>query len=282
MTRYVLRDVEAMPVGAAVRDVWEAGAAYEAYVGRWSRSVARELVAWLSVAPGGRWLDVGCGTGALAAAVVAGAAPAGVVAVDRSEGFVRHARASLASAPVGFAVGDAASLPLSSSAFDAVVSGLVLNFVKEPPAMVAELARVARPGGTVGVYVWDYAEGMQLMRCFWDAAKELDPGAAPLDEGARFQLCAPAPLRRLFEAAGLGSVATRAIEVETVFRDFDDCWSPFLGGQGPAPAYVMSLAEGRRSALRELMRERLPANEDGSIALTARAWAVKGLRAPAR
>jgi SAM-dependent methyltransferase len=160
--------------------------------------------------------------------------------------------------------------------FDAVVSGLTLNFVPEPDRAAAELARVAAPGGVVAAYVWDYAEGMAMMRYFWDAATALDPAAAELDEGRRFPLCQPDALGRLWTGAGLADVEVRAIEVPTRFADFDDYWTPFLGGQGPAPGYVMSLDEERRDALRDLLHARLPSAQDGSIPLTARAWAVRG------
>jgi SAM-dependent methyltransferase len=252
------------------------GSAYEAYVGRWSRRVADIFLRWLDVPPGARWLDVGCGTGALTAAVLTGAEPARVVGVDTSRGFLATARASVADSRSAFCAGDARYLPLAPGRFDAVVSGLAINFVPDPPRAAAELARVAGPGGTVAAYVWDYAEGMALMRHFWDAAVELDPAAAELAEAARFPLCRPEPLRRLWTDAGVGRVDVEAVEVPTVFADFDDYWTPFLGGQGPAPAYATSLTEDRRGALRELLRRRLPARPDGSIPLTARAWGVRG------
>src|SRR5690606_22001885 len=122
----------------------------------------------------------------------------------------------------------------------------LLSFVPEPEQGAAEMARVARPGGEVALYVWDYADRMEMMRAFWDAAVALDPRAGPLDEAVRFPLCRPEPLRRIFEAAGFRDVETRAIDVPTVFRDFDDYWTPFLGGKAPAPAYCMSLAEDAR------------------------------------
>ena len=262
--------------GPEPRDVWAVGDAYEPYVGRWSRPVARDFLAWLAVPPGGRWLDVGCGTGALAQTVLALADPATVLGVDRSEAFAAHAGARTPDPRAHFAVGDALALPAAPRRFDAVVSGLVLNFLPDPGAMAAQMVSAARPCGAVGAYVWDYAEGMQLMRRFWDAAADLDPAARALDEGPRFPLCQPGPLRALFAAAGLHSVETRAIEVPTVFRDFDDYWSPFLGGQGPAPGYAMSLDEPGRARLRERLRATLPTRLDGSIHLAARAWAVRG------
>ncbi|HUL58003.1 MAG TPA: methyltransferase domain-containing protein [Anaeromyxobacteraceae bacterium] len=258
------------------REIWAIGAAYDRYVGRWSRLVAREFLGWLAASPSSRWLDVGCGAGALVEAILERDAPRSVLGIDRSEGFVAHARARIADVRARFEVGDAAALPVADGAFDAVVSGLVLNFVESPAQMVAEMARACRPGGTVALYVWDYAGGMELMRAFWSAARELDPGAAALDEGVRFPLCAPGPLAELLAGAGLSGVATRAIDVPTSFRDFDDYWSPFLGGQGPAPAYAMSLPAERRAALRDRIRAALPTAPDGSILLDARAWAVRG------
>lgn len=260
------------------RDVWAVGAAYESYVGRWSRLVARELLRWLDVPQGSRWLDVGCGTGTLVDTIVERAAPRAVLGIDRSSPFVAHARARVADPRVGFEVGDAQALPVGDGSFDAVVSGLVLNFVPEPARMAAEMVRAGRPGSVVAVYVWDYAAGMELMRRFWDAARALDPTAAALDEGTRFPVCAPAPLEKLFEGAGLTGVETRAVDVPTRFRDFDDYWSPFLGGQGPAPAYAMSLPEDRRVRLREAVRAALPVAPDGSISLVARAWAARGVK----
>ena len=261
-------------------DVWTAGDAYEAYVGRWSRRVAEAFLTWLEPPAGWRWLDVGCGTGALSAAVLARADPEQVTGVDPSEGFLAEARKRIADdARATFHAGDARSLPLPDGAFDAVVSGLAINFVPEPDRAVAEFVRVLTPGGLAAAYVWDYAEGMEMMKRFWDVAAELDPAAGELDEGRRFPLCRPEPLRQLWTDAGLTDVAVRPIDIPTVFTDFNDYWGPFLGGQGPAPGYAMSLSAERRDALRDRLRETLPAGADGSIALTARAWAVRGTAA---
>ena len=269
-------DEQAGPVNRTY--AWDSGEAYEPYAGRWSRPVARGFLGWLAAPPGGRWLDVGCGTGALAEAVLALAAPSGVVGVDPSPAYVAFARGRVKDPRARFEVGDAQALQEAPATFDAVVSGLVLNFVPDPERAVSEMARVARPGGAVAAYVWDYAEGMRMMRHFWDAAVELDPGARELDEGRRFPLCRPEPLADLFRGAGLGEVEARAIEVPTVFRDFGDYWSPFLGGQAPAPGYAKSLGEERRAELRERIRAGLPTNARGEHHLTARAWAVWGVR----
>jgi len=261
-----------------VKDNWANGELYERYVGRWSRPVAREFLKWLAVPAGSQWLDVGCGTGALSQTILQLAAPAGVKGIDRSEGFIAFAKGQVKDGKVKFEVGDAENLTDDSESFDAVVSGLVLNFIPHPERALAEMRRVARSGGVVAVYVWDYAEGMQLIRHFFNAAVALDPKVIELDEGPRFPICRPDALRQLFESIGLKDVEVRAMEIPTVFRDFDDYWSPFLGGQGPAPSYAMSLDEEARVNLREKIRAGLPIRPDGSIHLTARAWAIKGIR----
>lgn len=269
-----------------IPDRWQDGAPYERYVGRWSRVVADRFVGELGAARGIRWMDVGCGTGALTEAIVERCDPASVVGVDPSPGFLAAARARprLAGLPaVRFEEGEAQRLPAADGSADAVVSGLVLNFVPDPAAALAEFRRVTAPGGIIGSYVWDYAEGMQFMRLFWDAAVAVDADAAALDEGRRFPLCRPDPLRELWASALGGdasSVRVWPIEIDTVFADFDDLWTPFLGGQGAAPAYLATVTDDAREAIRERVRGSAPAGADGSIALTARAWAVAG-RAPA-
>jgi SAM-dependent methyltransferase len=202
-------------------------------------------------------------------------APSSVTGVEPSEGFLATARAHLAGR-VTFHKGSANAIPLGDASVDVVVSGLVLNFVPDQRAALAEMARVTSDGGVIGAYVWDYAGKMELMRIFWDTAVELDPAAASLDEDRRFPLCRADALAELFEDAGLEGVEVTAIDVPTSFADFDDCWQPFLGGQGPAPAYAVSLDETVKARLRDRIRERLPVQADGSISLTARAWAVSG------
>jgi hypothetical protein len=140
------------------------------------------------------------------------------------------------------------------------------------------MVRSARVGGTVAAYVWDYAGRMELLRIFWDTVIALDPAAASLDEGRRFPLCQPRELERLWREAALVDVQSSAIEVTTPFQNFEDYWHPFLGGQGPAPAYVASLDDQRAEALRERLRTCLPAQPGGQIDLRARAWAVRGRR----
>ena len=263
-----------------VLESWTSGDAYEAYVGRWSRVVARDFLAWLGIARGRRWLDVGCGTGALSEAVVAGHEPAHLYSLDRAFPYAQFARRRLSSPGVSCVVADAQAVPLAPRSVDVVVSGLMLNFVPQPALAVAEMARVLADGGVAAVYVWDYAGGMQFMRYFWDAAVALDAAAESVDEGRRFSICQPDALEALFRAAGFGDVETRAVDVPTRIENFDDYWTPFLGAQGSAPGYVSRLDEAGRVALRERLRASLPTAADGSIPMIARAWAVKGAAAP--
>jgi SAM-dependent methyltransferase len=260
------------------QDAWAIGDAYEPYVGRWSRAVARDFLSWLALPPQSRWLDVGCGTGALTQTILETAQPAAVTAIDRSPGFVAYAREKVRDGRVSFEAGDAQALPVKDGSYDAVVSALMLNFVSQPQVAMAEMARAARPGAVVALYVWDYAGEMQFMRHLWDAAVALNPAARELDEGHRFPLCHPQPLAEHFQRAQLTAVETRPVDIPTLFKDFDDFWMPFLGGQGPAPSYVASLSEADRSALREHLAATLPFAGDGSLPLMARAWAVRGVR----
>ncbi len=258
-------------------DSWMTGAAYEAYMGRWSRQLARVFVEWLHPKSFAHWLEIGCGTGALTSAICDLCEPASVVACDPSEPFVEHARRNLPDARVSFVVAGADALPSRDDGFDAVVAGLVLNFLPEPGHAVASIRERLRPGGTAGAYVWDYAEGMEFLRYFWEEAVALDPRAAALDESRRFSLAQAPALVSLFRAAGLAQVETALLDIPADFEDFDDFWKPFLRGTGPAPGYVMSLDLASRELLRERLRQRLLPGSDGRIQLRARAWAVRGL-----
>ena len=260
------------------KDVWASGDAYEPYVGRWSRLVAGQFLSWLSIPAQRDWLDVGCGTDALAQTILKEAAPHRVVGLDPSVGFVAHATAHVMDPRATFRIGDAKALPVSAEEFDVSVAGFVINFVPDQRMAVAEMARATKPGGTVAGYVWDYAGEMQMMRRFWDAAVALSASAKELDEGVRFPVCHPEALQHLFRKADLKEISTRAIDAPTTFKDFDDYWTPFLGGQAPAPGYCMSLSESDRAALRERIRASLPIRDDGSIHLIARAWAVRGVK----
>jgi SAM-dependent methyltransferase len=258
-------------------DNWTAGDAYESYMGRWSRLLARIFVNWLSSPPGADWLDVGCGTGALTCAICELAEPASVVACDPSESFVVHARKALRDGRVSFVVAGAEDLPGGPGAFDCVASGLVLNFVADPARAIGLMRGRLRRSGTLAAYVWDYGDGIEFLRCFWNEAVALDSTVADLDEGRRFSLLQPEILNSLFVGAGLRHVAAEILEIPTRFQDFQDFWTPFLRGTGPAPSYAASLSQARRDLLRDRLASRLKVESDGSIRLKARAWAVRGL-----
>jgi SAM-dependent methyltransferase len=259
--------------------VYDDGYAYESYVGRWSRTVAAAFLDWLGQPAGQSWLDAGCGTGELSRAALARSGAANVVGIDRSDGFLAVAARRAGGDPrLAWQQGDAQNLPFPDEAFDVAVAGLVLNFVPDRTRMVSEMARVVKRGGTVALYVWDHGGQMQPMNQFWAAASMVDPAAGEHDEERRFfALCRPEPLRAIFAGAGLQEIATRAIDVPTVFADFADYWQPLLAGNsGPVPSYCAAIGSDRRAELRAALEQRLPRQDDGSIALSARAWAVRG------
>jgi SAM-dependent methyltransferase len=248
-------------------------------MGRWSRFLARDFVAWLGVRPRCAWLEIGCGTGSLTAAICELAAPATVVACDTAVDFVAYCRQHLGYPQVTVVPVAAGEYPVHPGGFDAVVSSLVLNFLPAPADALAQMRDACAAGGVVAACVWDYAEGMEFLRLFWDAAVALDAEARPLDEGRRFPICRPDPLREAFAAAGLRSVSVEPLTVDTTFATFEDFWAPFVDGPGPAPTYVSSLGAAARQRLADRLRERLGARTP--IRLRARAWAARGVRGPA-
>jgi SAM-dependent methyltransferase len=260
-----------------MKDSWQSGNAYDQFMGRWSALVASKFLSWLAVPPAVRWLEVGCGTGSLTRLILETSRPRDIVAVDSSGEFISYAQQQVDSSSVHFMTGLAQSLALGASSCDAVVSGLLLNFVPQPAAALSEMRRVTRPGGKIGVFVWDYEAGMAMLRHFWDAAVELDKNALDFDEGRRFPICQERRLEALFQESGMKQIETTAVQITTRFENFDDYWQPFLGGVGPAPSYTMSLAQANRKALEEKLRQSLRTHKDGSIFLLAKAWAVKGI-----
>jgi SAM-dependent methyltransferase len=261
-------------------DAWKSGVHYDRYMGRWSRQIATRFLDWLHAPKGVDWLEVGCGTGALSAAILKQCGPKSLIAIDPSEGFLTAARANVPDARASFRIGDAQALAADDASADVIASALVLNFVPDREKALAEMKRVVRPGGMIGFYVWDYAGGgVEFMRAFWNAATALDPGAQELTENRRFPFCTQDGLTELARRTGLASVESTSVEVPTIFADFDDYWQPFTLGAGPAPGYCMSLSPEARERLREGLSDSLPRSDDGSIRLKTRAWAVKAVKA---
>jgi trans-aconitate methyltransferase len=248
-------------------------------MGRWSRLLADRFLAWLAAPRDSTWLEVGCGTGALTSRILAQTQPHAVLACDRSPTFVTYAQAAVPDPRVTFLQAEAPRIPQPTPGYDVVVSGLVLNFLPDPLAAAQAMVQAATTHATVAAYVWDYADGMAFLRHFWDAALQVDPAARLADEGQRFPLCQPDALASLWVQADLDRVRTAALEVETTFQSFEDYWTPFEGGQGPAPTYLLSLPRKGQRALQEFLRSRLPFTPEGTLPLRARAWAVAGERA---
>jgi SAM-dependent methyltransferase len=230
----------------------------------------------LRIPRGVHWLDIGCGTGALANTICSHCDPASVIGCDAAEPFIEFAREHSRDPRVSFVVCGVGSLPRRSGGYGSVSSLLALNFFPDPGAAVQEMRSLAAPQGTVSACVWDYKEGMEFLRHFWDAAEAVDSTARVLDEGSRFPLCHPEALTDLFHGGGLGEVRCEPVEITTAFASFDDYWQPLLGGTGPAPSYVASLDEDRRELLARRLDGTLRRGPGGTIALTARAWAIRG------
>jgi len=260
-----------------VGDRWAVGSTYEDFMGRWSRRLAPPFVSWLGIPGGVHWLDVGCGTGALTNAICRHADPASVLGCDPSEPFIEYARRHSRDTRASFVVAGAGILPRRADGYGSATSLLALNFVPEPEPAVREMRSLTAARGTVSACVWDYGGGMELLRHFWDAAAALDSTARELDEGRRFPLCRPDALVALFRTGGLHDVRCEPIDIPTEFAGFDDYWNSLLGGTGPAPSYVASLDADRRSTLARTLEQVLPRGAGGTIPLTARAWAVRGI-----
>ena len=251
--------------------------AYERFMGRWSRLLAPRFVRFVSVRDGDTVLDAGSATGALAHTVASMVSSVRVTGIDPSSEYVRHAKAHTADERIEFRVGDAQALELPNGAFDRTLALLVLNFIPDPAKALREMIRVTKADGLVAAAVWDYGDGMQMLRAFWDEAAAIDSAAAARDEG-KMPLCREGELTALWRAHGLDRVEEEPIVVDLRFASFDDYWQPFLGGQGPAGAYASALAEEPRAALEARLRRRfLGGAADRPFTLPARAWAVKGV-----
>jgi SAM-dependent methyltransferase len=245
-------------------------------MGRWSRKVASELVRFAGVRDGDSVLDVGSGTGALAAAVGMAAPSSRIVGIDPVAPYVAFAQTQYGTALITFEVGDAQEMRFASSAFERTLSPLVLNFIPDARKALREMRRVTKPKGTIAAAVWDYGDGMEMLRVFWDEAVTLHPSSSVKDE-RNMPFCRRGELALTWGELGLEDVVEDALTIETRFASFADFWTPFLEKQGPAGAYTSSLPAPDREALRSCLRRRLlGAGADGKIAMHARAWAVRG------
>jgi ubiquinone/menaquinone biosynthesis C-methylase UbiE len=250
-----------------------AGEAYDRFMGRYSRELAPRLIDFAGIESGMSVLDVGCGPGALVERLAERVGPEHVSAADPSEPFVAACAKRVPGADVRQA--EAEELPWPDEAFDGALAQLVVNFLRDPQAGAAEMRRVVRPGGVVGACTWDYGDGMQMLRVFWDAAKALEPDAP--DEGRTMRFRSTEELEELWREVGVEEVETGTIEIETTYADFDDFWEPLTFGVGPAGAYFNTLEPKRQEALRDELLDRL-GSPAGPFTLGARACAVRGVR----
>lgn len=259
-------------------DAFSNASAYENYIGRWSRLVAPKVVRWLNLPAGSTWLDVGAGTGILTEVILEQASPRKLLAIDISENYLTYARQAIRDERVEFKVGDASQLAFDSPQFDIAIAGLVLNFVPSAEAMVQGMKAAVKQSGIVAAHVWDYTDGMAMMKHFWDAANAVDPSAQAFNAATQYSLCNPDSLQSLFTLCGLKDIEVTPIDIEMNFANFDDFWLPFLQAQGSVTKYLRSTNDETKNAIQMQLRQQLPINSDNTIDLTARAWAIKGVR----
>ncbi len=246
--------------------------AYERFMGRWSRRLAPSFAAFAEVRDGDRVLDVGCGTGALSSAILAQHPTVSITGLDPSPEFIEGCKTAFPAAP--FVVGDAARLPFADEEFDVSLACLVLSFVSSPKAAVAEMSRVTVRGGTVAATIWDHAQGMTMLRAFWEAAEEVDKSEKPAEAQRNLEQSA---LASLWNEAGFKDIRVEPLTVEMPFASFDDYWSPFLAGQGPAGAYVAAAPAEIRASMSKILRHRfLGDGADRPFTIHSRAWAIRG------
>jgi ubiquinone/menaquinone biosynthesis C-methylase UbiE len=255
---------------------WSSSDSYEYFMGRWSGLLAPVFLKWLDADPLQSWLDVGCGTGVLSENINNYCSPSKLSGIDLSVQFLLKAKERLAGKSQ-LIVASATDIPHNDNDFDVLVSGLALNFFPDINAAMTEFKRVVKHGGVIAAYVWDYSGKMEMLRYFWDAAATLKPHRIEADEGIKFPICNSDNLKNTFLDAGLSKVETTNLDIATRFKNFDDYWNPFLGGQGPASSYLMSLSEYHQAELKKAAYGLLPIDNNGEINITARAIAVKGV-----
>jgi len=257
------------------------GGGYEQMMGRWSRRLARLFLQFTGTADGERVLDLGCGTGHLAAAMLSVSQPARVDGVDAAESYIAHARSQYPDPRLVFRVGDACALDYTAGTFDRVLSLLMLHFVPQPELAIAEMRRVAKPGAVVAAAVWDVRGGMVANRMLFDTAAAVDPGAGELRaKNFTRPMTRPGELAAAWRAAGLKDVAETSLQIRMEFAAFEDFWEPYTGQEGPAAAYIGSLGDELRARVRAAVRAAyLDGEPDGPRSYAALAFAVKGVAA---
>jgi len=250
--------------------------AYERQMGRWSRRLAPLFVEFIGINDGDCVLDVGCGTGSLSSTIAKTTGAAKIIGVDPSAGFIKFARTHNADPRVSFDIEDAQNLPYPDGVFDRCIASLIINFIPDAAKAAKEMRRVTKPGGVAATCMWDNAGGMEMQEFFWDAASALEPEAGQFRERNQ-RYGSRAALSSLWDAAGFANVEVKLLVIPLNFSSFDDLWLPYLEGQGPGGAYLVSLSKERQEALREKLRSNLLGGRpDGPFTLSGKAWAVRG------
>ncbi len=261
-------------------DFWSDGELYERYTGRWSRLIANEFIAWLGI-EGSRLencIDMGCGTGALSEALLANAVCESLTCFDLSPAYLSLAKKRIQSKEVEFLLGDGQNTLLPSGKYCGVVSGLAVNFVESPEKMLSEMRRLGRSGATLGLYIWDFADGMKPIRMFWDAAHECRaPDVEELDSANLFPICQRENLLESISEAGWLEPEVAPVEIDARFENFDDYWTPFLSGQGTAPAFAVGLGEEVREKVRQTLCAMVTHDSNEPFVLRTSAWGAKGI-----
>jgi len=249
------------------------GAAYERFMGPWTRAVGAVFLDWLAMLEGQRWLDIGCGTGVFTELISEKAAPSEIVAIDPAPAQILYAREKPVAARADFRIADAAELPFDDASFGVAASALVINFIPEREKAIAEMRRVTRPGGCVAGFVWDFCGPLAVTRHVTNVLREMEAKVAPMPG---VKSTRPEALGLLFEQAGLADVALRAIEVELTYPHIDAYWRRFIENPTPASLFVRGLPPAEQEVFRAKVTASLPAAPDGTVTFSARANAVKG------
>jgi ubiquinone/menaquinone biosynthesis C-methylase UbiE len=257
--------------------MFEVAEAYEVMMGRWSRRLAPLFVEFVGVRNGERVLDVGCGTGALLSTLANSTRAAEIVGIDPSAAFIQAARSEIADARVTMELGDAQHLPYGDASFDRCLALLIVDFIPDAPKAAKEMRRVTKSGGVVATTMWDGSRANELQNCLWDAAIAIDP-TVNRSFGRRASYGSAEALSGLLTGAGVTDVEATDLTMLCQFSSFDDLWQRYLGGAGPSGVYVAGLAEDRREAVKQRLRQDvLRGGTDGPFTLQAKAWAVRGL-----
>jgi len=257
--------------------MFEDGEAYNRQMGRWSRQLAPLFIDFVGIRPGDHVLDVGCGTGSLAATIASATKAAQVVGIDPSEGFIAFARAHNRSPHLRFDIGDACAAPYADGSFDRCLTLLAINHIPNAPKAAREMARVAKPGAIIGAAMWDGTGGNEFNDIMWTVAATLDANVNRPSESPK-SYSSPVALMNLFERAGLRDIETNALTIDCELKNFAELWGKYTEGQGPGGHYVRGLSEERRAALKKKLADTvLPGGADGPFSLKAKAWAVRGI-----